>query len=118
MSRDGMNYAPDMSAMKPVVEPGEFVFAASHFDHGHVYGQIQGLAQAGGILKAIFEPDASRIASVCKQHPEARVVSDFREIFDDDEIVEPVPRIRVQPRPPSSRFQNPRRSSPPWRAHG
>ena len=86
MSRDGMNYVPDMSQMKPVVEPGEFVFAASHFDHGHIYGQIEGLAQAGGTLKAIFEPDASRFASVCEQHPVARVVSDFREILDDDEI--------------------------------
>jgi len=81
-----MNYAPDMSEMKPVVEPGEFVFAASHFDHGHIYGQIEGLAQAGGALKAIFEPDVSRIASVCEQHPGARVVSDFKEILDDEEI--------------------------------
>ena len=48
MTRDGMNYAPDMSGMTEVVEAGEFVFAASHFDHGHIYGQVNGLAQAGG----------------------------------------------------------------------
>ncbi len=86
MSRDGMNYAPDMSHMKPVVELGEFVFAASHFDHGHIYGQIGGLANAGGVLKAIYEPDESRIGSVREQHPNARVVTDFQEILDDDEI--------------------------------
>lgn len=86
MSRDGMNYAPDMSGMKPVVEPGEFVFAASHFDHGHIYGQISGLANAGGVLKAIYEPEADRIASVREQHPDANIVTDFQEILDDDEI--------------------------------
>jgi len=86
MTRDGMNYAPDMSASPKVVDPGEFVFAASHFDHGHIYGQIGGLAAAGGVLKAIYEPDAARLEHVLKQHPNARVVSDFREILDDPEI--------------------------------
>ncbi len=86
MSKDGMNYAPDMSGTRKVVEPGEFIFAASHFDHGHIYGQISGLAAAGGVLKAIYEPDAKRLESVLKAHPHARVVRDFREILDDPEI--------------------------------
>ena len=86
MSRDGMNYAPEMTAMTRVVEPGEFVFAASHFDHGHIYGQINGLARAGGVLKAVYEPDAKRLEAVLKDHPRARVVQDFNEILEDDEI--------------------------------
>lgn len=86
MSKDGMNYAPDMSGNQVVVKPGEFVFAASHFDHGHIYGQIEGLASAGGVLKAIYEPDAKRVAGVLKTHPQAKVVSDFRQILDDPEI--------------------------------
>jgi len=86
MSKDGMNYTPDMSAMKPVVAPGEFVFAASHFDHGHIYGQINGLAKAGGVLKAIYEPNAARLETVRKEHPNVKVVSDFQAILDDTEI--------------------------------
>ncbi|HAS83569.1 MAG TPA: oxidoreductase [Verrucomicrobia bacterium] len=86
MSKDGMNYAPDMSANPQVVKPGEFVFAASHFDHGHIYGQIEGLASAGGVLKAIYEPDAKRLEGVLKAHPHAKVVRDFREILDDPQI--------------------------------
>ncbi len=86
MSKDGMNYAPDMSGTRRVVEPGEFFFAASHFDHGHIYGQISGLAAAGGVLKAIYEPDAVRREQVVKAHPKARVVADFREILDNSEI--------------------------------
>ena len=47
---EGANYAP--AAMpKPVVEPGEFVFAAMHLDHGHIGGMTQGLLGAGGTLK-------------------------------------------------------------------
>ena len=84
--RDGMNYAPDMSVNKAVVKPGEFPFAASHFDHGHIYGQISGLASAGGVLKYIYEPDAGKTDSVRKAYPDAVIVDDFRRILDDDEI--------------------------------
>ncbi len=84
--RDGMNYQPDLGAPKPVVAPGEFVFAASHFDHGHIYGQVGGLAAAGGQLKYIYEPDTARHGNLLKQHPACRVVGDFREILDDPEI--------------------------------
>lgn len=81
-----MNYAPDMSGMKPVVAPGEFIFAASHFDHGHIYGQIAGLAAAGGTLKYIYEPDADKVKSVVEGYPGVKVVDDFHKILDDPEI--------------------------------
>lgn len=86
MSKDGMNYAPDMSGMGKVVEPGEFVFAASHFNHGHIYGQIAGLAAAGGTLKSVYEPDESKLEPLLKTYPDVKVVRDFREILDDKEI--------------------------------
>lgn len=86
MTRDGMNYAPDMSGMEKAVEPGEFRFAASHFDHGHIYGQINGLAQAGGVLTKIYEPRQEKIEQVVREHPEAKVVSAFAEILDDPDI--------------------------------
>lgn len=63
MSRDGMNYAPEMKPAK-VVEEGEFVFAATHFDHGHIYGQIRGLLSAGGVCKYIFEPRDEKLDPV------------------------------------------------------
>ena len=69
MSRDGMNYAPVPAKTEKVVQPGEFVFAASHFDHGHIYGQIGGLARAGGVLKYIYEPEASRYQNVLEENP-------------------------------------------------
>lgn len=85
-TRDGQNYAPNIPESKPVVEPGAFVFAASHFDHGHIYGQIEGLRKAGGTLAAIYEPDATRHKDVLENSPGCRVVDDFREILDDEHI--------------------------------
>lgn len=86
MNRDGMNYVPEMSVAKRVVKPGEFAFAASHFDHGHIYAQISGLESAGGVLKYIYEPNPNRIETVVRNHPEVIVVRDFREILDDKEV--------------------------------
>jgi len=86
MSKDGMNYMPEISGDKKVVESGAFPFAAAYFDHGHIYGQIEGLASAGGTLKYVFDSDPARYESVLKQHPGARAVSDFREILDDSEV--------------------------------
>jgi hypothetical protein len=41
-----MNYAPE-GRPAPVVDPGEFPFAAVALDHGHIYGQCKGLTEAG-----------------------------------------------------------------------
>lgn len=85
-TRDGMNYAPDFRPAK-VVEKGEFIFAASHFDHGHIYGQTKGLANAGGVCKYIYEPNESKIAPLKQLVEEGtKVVSSFEEILEDDEV--------------------------------
>lgn len=85
-AKDGMNYQPRSAATPVVAKPGEFPFAASHFDHGHIYGQISGLASAGGTLKYVFDPDPPRVEKVLKEHPQAKAVSDFQEILDDPEV--------------------------------
>ncbi len=86
MSKDGMNYLPEMKPA-PVVKPGEFIFAASHFDHGHIYGQVQGLANAGGICRYLYEPDEKRIEPL-RELVDAgtRIVSSFDEILADPEV--------------------------------
>ena len=55
-SGDGMNYAPVSAGRpKPVCGPGEFVFAVMALDHGHIYGQTNGLLEAGGTLKWVYD---------------------------------------------------------------
>lgn len=85
-AKDGMNYEPKSEATPVVAKPGEFMFAGSHFDHGHIYGQIGGLAAAGGTLKYVYDPDPARYEKTLKEYPDAKPVSDFREILDDPEI--------------------------------
>ncbi|MGF1531932.1 MAG: Gfo/Idh/MocA family protein [Puniceicoccaceae bacterium] len=84
--RDGMNYAPEAPAEK-VVKKGEFIFAASHFDHGHIYGQVRGLVNAGGTCKWVFAEDPTKLNPL-KDLIEAgaRVATRFEEILEDEEV--------------------------------
>ena len=83
--RDGMNYAPT-GRPAPVVGEGEFVFAAARLDHGHIYGQCNGLNEAGATLKWVFEPDAGRREAFCARYPGVRQAREFEEILDDPAV--------------------------------
>ncbi|MDR3229316.1 MAG: Gfo/Idh/MocA family oxidoreductase [Puniceicoccales bacterium] len=85
---DGMNYAPQGKS-RPVVKPGEFVFAAAHFDHGHINGMASGLTEAGGTLKWLFDDkpqNAGALAALRKKYPAAKVARSLDEILDDKEV--------------------------------
>jgi predicted dehydrogenase len=82
---DGMNYAPRGKAA-PVVRPGEFAFAAMRLDHGHIYGQCNGLIEAGGTLTKVYDPQPERVARFVQTYPQAVAVSDPREILEDPAI--------------------------------
>jgi predicted dehydrogenase len=80
-----MNYAPK-GKPAAVVKPGEFAFAAAHLDHGHVYGQCNGLAEAGATLKWVYDPDAAKVQAFVRQFPNVKVARDLDEILNDKEI--------------------------------
>ena len=84
---DGMNYAP-VSAVKPkpVVAPGEFVFAAAALDHGHIYGQTNGLIEAGATLKWVYDPDPAKVDAFLKTYPQARPADSLERILNDPEV--------------------------------
>ena len=81
----GMNYAPK-GKPNPVVKPGEFVFAAAGLDHGHIGGQCNGLIEAGGNLKYIYDPDTAKLEHYLKQYPMAKAARDLDEILSDPEV--------------------------------
>lgn len=83
-SKDGMNYAPTAAKPQPVVSAGEFKFAAAYFDHGHIYGQINGLTEAGGELAMIFEPNLERLEGLKQKFPNAKVAQSFDEVLESD----------------------------------
>ncbi len=83
---DGMTYAPKGKPC-PVVKPGEFLFSAAHLDHGHIYGMVNALLEAGGTLKSVYDPQPERLAGFLKAFPQAKAVSTEEELLSDPETV-------------------------------
>ncbi len=83
--KDGANYAPT-AAIEPVVAAGEFSFAAAFLDHGHINGQCNGLRDAGGTLKWVYDTDPARLTKFLEMFPEAQVAERFGQILQDPDI--------------------------------
>lgn len=83
--KDGAGYAPTSDTEK-AVGPGEFVIAAAFLDHGHIYGQVNGLRDAGATLKSVYDPDPERLQKFCATYPEVNVVERFEDILNDPAI--------------------------------
>ncbi len=81
----GMSYAPKGKPAR-VVKEGEFPFAVAALDHGHIYGQCNGLIEAGGALRKVYDPDPKKVADFVRQYPQAKGVSSLEQILDDGEI--------------------------------
>jgi predicted dehydrogenase len=82
---DGMTYAPK-GKPNPVVQAGEFPFAAMCLDHGHINGQCNGLLEAGATLTKVWDPDPAKVAAFTKAFPQAKVASSKAEILEDESI--------------------------------
>ncbi len=82
---DGMNYAPQ-GKPSPVVKPGEFVFAAAHLDHGHIYGQCNGLIEAGAELKWVYDPDPKKVEAFRAKFPQVQVARSLDEILANKNV--------------------------------
>ena len=83
--KDGMFYAPE-GKPNPVVKAGEFVFAAIGLDHGHIYGQTNGLTEAGATLKWVWDPDPAKMAAFQKQYPTVKLARSEDEVLQDREV--------------------------------
>ena len=82
---DGMSYAPS-GRSAPVCGPGEFVMAAAHLDHGHIYGQCNGLVEAGAQLRWVYDPDPAKVAAFVAKYPGVKAASSLDEVLNDDEV--------------------------------
>lgn len=71
---------------KPVVRPGEFVFAAAHMDHGHLTGMCQALGEAGATLRWVYEPDQRKRDTLLRRYPQAKTARTLDEILADAEV--------------------------------
>ena len=82
----GMNYAPE-GKPAPVVKPGEFIFGAAALDHGHIYGMCNGLIEAGGVLKSVYDPDPVKVAEFIEKYPGVKAADSEEELLSDPEII-------------------------------
>jgi predicted dehydrogenase len=82
---DGMNYAPQ-GKPKPVVGPDEFVFAATALEHGHIFGMCNGLIEAGGTMKWVYDADPKKVEEFLKRYPNVRVAKSEQEILQDSNV--------------------------------
>lgn len=71
---------------EPVVAPGEFVFAAVGLAHGHIFGMVEQLIEAGGILSLVFDDDPAMLADFVDRFPQARAAASEQEVLDDPEV--------------------------------
>ncbi len=85
MSRDGMNYAPQ-GKPRPVVKPGAFAFAAAHLEHGHIYGMCNGLTEAGGTLRYVYDPDPDKVTAFRKAFPQAKAAETLEVLLEADDL--------------------------------
>lgn len=82
---EGMTYAPK-GKPAPVVAPGEFPIAAIGLDHGHIYGQCNGLLEAGATLQWVYDPDPAKVAEFVKTYPSVQVARSEQEILQRTDI--------------------------------
>ena len=80
-----MNYAP-VGKPAPVCQAGDFPFAVTGLDHGHIFGQTNGLLEAGGTLRYVYDSDPKRAAAFVEKYPQAKAVDALERILDDPEI--------------------------------
>ncbi|WP_314426537.1 Gfo/Idh/MocA family oxidoreductase [uncultured Microbacterium sp.] len=71
---------------EPVVGPGEFVFAAVGLDHGHIFGMVEQLIEAGATLALVHDPDPAKVAAFIERFPQARAAGSERAVLDDPDV--------------------------------
>src|SRR6202022_1411834 len=85
MSETGYDYAPQ-GKPEPVCQLGDFAFAAGALDHGHINGQCNGVSEAGGELRWVFDPDPLKVEDFRKRFPQVKVARSLDQILEDPEI--------------------------------
>ncbi len=82
---NGQNYAP-VGKRVPCCGKGEFVFAATGLDHGHIYGMCNGLIEAGAELACVYDEDVGKVENFVKKYPGCKVCHSLSDLLEDPRI--------------------------------
>ena len=78
---------PSPAARRPrKAERDDFVFAAAHLEHDHIFGMCAGLCGAGARLKWVYDRDRAKVRALRERFPGARVAREFDEILGDPAV--------------------------------
>ena len=66
----------------PTVLPGEFRFAAAGLAHGHIYGMVNGLLDAGAELVGVWDEDLKKVSAFQSAFPQAHAASCLDELLE------------------------------------
>lgn len=69
-----------------MVNPGEFTFAAVALDHGHIYGQCNGLIEAGGELRYVYDPDPAKVEKFCATFKNVTALRSVDEVLEKPDV--------------------------------
>ena len=84
---DGASYAPQsVGVVRKVCAAGEFPFAAARLDHGHIFGMVTGLLEAGGELRYVYDPDPAAVAAFVERYPQAKPVDSLERLLEIPEV--------------------------------
>ena len=61
-------------------------FAAIGFEHGHIYGQVKLMLEAGARLAAFHDVDPERVARIQAAFPQAEQAQTIEQILEDESI--------------------------------
>lgn len=71
---------------KPVVEKGEFIFAAIGLEHGHINGMCEGLIKSGAVLKWVYDEDEYKMKKFQKVFPGVKFATSKQVILEDTSV--------------------------------
>lgn len=71
---------------EPAIPPGKIKFAVININHPHIYGMTSAIKRGGGELVALYAKEEDLAAAFLKSYPEAKRVSNEKEILEDPSI--------------------------------
>jgi len=79
-------YVKATSDYKPSAQKYSIRFSVIGLNHGHIYGQVEALLEGGGKLVSVYAREPELLSSFIKRYPDVKVVSDEKEILEDNSI--------------------------------
>ena len=60
--------------------------AATALDHGHIYGQCNGLAEAGAEIRYVYDPDPEKVNAFRERYPAVQVLDSEQALLDKEDV--------------------------------